>query len=260
MLPPTLRTKVRCCWTGSALRGPRGCASQLPRKGQSSGRRHNAPVVNAALGRCAPCGRRLLMDHSRTHSCLDIDPSVSQCSHTRIRVAGCRHSFFYITTSHSLLFTAMARPRRKSKRRERRAAKGKAPATPPPEDVADFSYLVEEGSLMPGTEHEAFHLFVTCLIADATSCAEEFKTFQYLKTTRGSPGQDLCRLTHEITYFKQEMDKIDRESSTLDLGPKEYAILEVVVCESMRGRRACLLNSHEAQDCSRSLRHPFQIK
>jgi hypothetical protein len=126
----------------------------------------------------------------------------------------------------------MARRRKQSKRREKRTTKGKSPATPPTEDPAEFSYLVDEGVLTLGKEHETYYLFVTRLIADAKNLSDEFSTFPYLLNTKGSPGQSLCRLTHEISYFKQEMDKIERELSTLDLGPKEFAILDVVVSDN----------------------------
>jgi hypothetical protein len=126
----------------------------------------------------------------------------------------------------------MARQRKQSKRREKRTAKDKSPATPPTEDPAEFSYLVDEGVLTPGKEYETYYLFITRLIADAKNLGDEFSTFPYLLNTKGSPGRSLCRLTHEISYFKQEMDKIERELSTLDLGPKEFAILDIVVSDN----------------------------
>ena len=96
------------------------------------------------------------------------------------------------------------------------------------EDVANFSYLVEDG-LAPGEEFQTYYDFVSKLVDDATRFSEEAHTYPYMKNTKGSAGQDLHRLTNELSCFQQEMDKIERELTTLDYGPKEYAILEVVV-------------------------------
>ena len=102
-------------------------------------------------------------------------------------------------------------------------------AHPPAEDAQNFSYLVEDGILEPGDEHEVYYKFVTELVDDATRFSEEVGTYPYLRNTRGSAGADLFRLTNEISYFKGEMDKMERELTVLDLGPKDLAILEVVV-------------------------------
>ena len=99
----------------------------------------------------------------------------------------------------------------------------KTPATEPPAgDAAEFSYLVAKGCLTPGKEHETCYDFVIKLIEDATWWTEEVDKLPWLRKTKRSAGHDLFRLTNEISYFKQEMDKIKRELTTLDLGPKEY--------------------------------------
>ena len=118
----------------------------------------------------------------------------------------------------------------------------------PKEDAADFSYLVEEGVLAPGNEHETYYNFVNELIDDAKCFVAEVATFPYLKITKGSVGSDLFHLTNEISYFKQEMDKIEREFTTLDFGPKEYAVLEVVVWSrpTLVSQPLTIMNSSES--------------
>jgi hypothetical protein len=115
------------------------------------------------------------------------------------------------------------------RRRQQMRRSSRPIAHPPAEDAENFSYLVEDGILEPGSEHEVYYKFVTELVDDATRFSKEVSTYPYLRNTRGSAGEDLFRLTNEIGYFKGEMDKMERELTVLDLGPKDLAILEVVV-------------------------------
>lgn len=123
----------------------------------------------------------------------------------------------------------------------------KLAAEPPTEDISTFSYLVEDGTLEQGDESQFYYKFVTELVDDATRFSEEVNTYPYLRNTRGSAGALLFRLTNEINYFKGEMDKIERELC-LDFGPKELAILEVVVREllSLIHCPACVLQSQRS--------------
>ena len=115
------------------------------------------------------------------------------------------------------------------RRRQKMRHSSQPIAHPPAEDAENFSYVVEDGVLEPGNEHEVYYRFVTELVDDATRFSNEVSTYPYLRNTRGSAGADLFRLTNEISYFKGEMDKIERELTALDWGPKELAVLEVVV-------------------------------
>jgi hypothetical protein len=122
----------------------------------------------------------------------------------------------------------------------------KLAAEPLTEDISTFSYLVEDGTLEQGDERQFYYKFVTELVDDATRFSEEVNTYPYLRNTRGSAGALLFRLTNEINYFRGEMDKIEREFC-LDFGPKELAILEVIVRDTLSSMPcpACILK----RDC-----------
>ncbi len=169
-----------------------------------------------------------------THCSIDYFDKQSFDQHMRISLAAHLHRFRCIAKTHSFVAAAMAGLREVKffiypKHAGKMAGHGKAVARSPARDAANFSYLVEDGTLEPGDEYEV----VTKLAADAWHFIEEVTTYPYLKNTKGSAGHDLFRLLIAIAYFKQEMDKIERELTTLDFDPKEYGILEVVVCYNL---------------------------